>query len=45
MKLLFKLIFLFSILSAQISYGSEISNIGFIDIDYLIKIQKLEKKH
>ena len=44
MKLLLKLIFLFSILSAQNSYSSEISNIGFIDIDFLIKNSEIGKK-
>lgn len=44
MKLLIKLIFLFSILSAQNSYSSEISNIGFIDIDFLIKNSEIGKK-
>jgi len=44
MRLLLKLIFLFSILSAQNSYSSEISNIGFIDIDYLIKNSEIGKK-
>ncbi len=44
MKLLLKLIFLFSILSAQNLYSSEINNIGFIDVDYLIKNSEIGKK-
>ncbi len=43
-KLLIKLVLLFSIFSAQNLYSSEISNIGFIDIDYLIKNSEIGKK-